>query len=64
MVKTGRPRKSPEEKRSEPIPVVYTAAEKAEIEAAAEVAGADSVSSWIRTVLLKAARRLNGKPKG
>lgn len=64
MVKTGRPKKKPEDRRSETIPVAYTASEKAEIEAAAKAAGADSTSSWIRKLLLQAARKMNGKPKG
>lgn len=64
MAKQGRPPKDPEDLLSESIVIKVTVADKARIDAAAKKAPGKDRASWLRTVLLKAADSLNGKPKG
>jgi hypothetical protein len=64
MAKRGRPPKEPEELLSEPIVIKFTVAEKVHIDAAAKKAPFKDRASWLHYVVLKAADRLNGKPKG
>ena len=59
----GAPNKSPDDKKTETIPVKVTLSQKAEIEAAAEIA-MDKTSTWARKILLQAARKLNRQSKG
>jgi hypothetical protein len=61
MAKRGRPPKEPYERLSNPIVIKVTISEKEEIDAAAKKAPERDRASWLRKLVLKAARRLNGK---
>jgi hypothetical protein len=53
MAKTrGAPKKAPEERRSELVPIRFTKAEKESIDTAA----GGNTSAWARDILLKAAK--------
>lgn len=54
-VKRGAPKKPPEERKSVTLPIRLSEAEKALIDAAAD----GKASTWARSVLLRAAKRLS-----
>ncbi|WP_156045883.1 MULTISPECIES: hypothetical protein [Actinomycetes] len=56
MTSRGRPPLDPEQRRSAPVPVRFTAQERALVEAAAGSAGV-SVSAWVRQRAVKDAKR-------
>lgn len=56
-MRTGRPPKPAEERRTDSMKLPLSEAEKIEIQAAAELVGAKPVT-WARETLLKAARRI------
>lgn len=55
-MRTGRPPKLPEDRRTESMKIPLTEAEKAEIQAAAQ-AGEVKPVTWARDILLRASRR-------
>lgn len=56
-MRTGRPPKPAEDRRTDNMKLPLAEAEKAEIQAAAELVGAKPVT-WARETLLKAAKRI------
>ena len=54
MSRTGRPRLAAKKKRSERVPVMFTAKELEIIQQRARKAGDVPVSTWIRSQILKA----------
>jgi len=53
MTRTGRPKLAPKKKRSERVPVMFTAKELEIIQQRARQAG-QPVSTWVREQILKA----------
>jgi uncharacterized protein (DUF1778 family) len=55
--KMGRPPKSAEDRRDSPLPLRFTAAERAMLDQAAEASGESTTAAWARPVLVQAAKR-------
>lgn len=62
-MRTGRPPKPAEDRRTDSMKLPLTEAEKAEIQEAAELAGEKPVT-WARETLLKAAKRIQKQHGG